>query len=81
VPLAGNGTSGASAPEAVRDLYRCDISGCGELITLNDIETTGGCPFCGGRRVRECGRMTKEKWDALIARGAIFKKELWGAVE
>jgi len=54
-------------------LYRCDTDGCKSPVMQKHIQK-GGCPKCGGRRMKVavCINETEEAW--LISEGYNFEK-------
>ena len=49
-------------------LYRCEIRGC-ERVYLHEDVARGGCPHCGGRRVRFATALTDAEGEYLKQMG------------
>ena len=57
-------------------LYRCEIGGCNRVYLHEDV-LKGGCPYCGGRRVRFATALTDQEAEGLKKRGYDLAANGW----
>jgi hypothetical protein len=71
MPLVEQGAGVTPRPDPEHGphrIYRCDVAGCAQVYLHEDVQR-GGCPYCGGRRVRIARTVKDVEMDALRKRG------------